>query len=176
MSRSDQDSREQRFAAPWGTALRLITIITCVVLVIVAVIVALAAKHSLLQYAAAGVPPLIVVGSWLFSVRGYVLRGACLWIIRPLWETCVPLAGLESVESDGKPLKSSLRVFGNGGLFSFSGWFWNSKRGLYRAWVTDLNSTLVLHFTHRRDIVISPAHPEAFKEGLKPWLTGRSHS
>ena len=52
-------------------------------------------------------------------------------------------------------------MFGNGGLFSFSGRFRNREVGPYRAFVTDWTRAVVL-FVPGRAIVVSPADPAAF--------------
>lgn len=54
---------------------------------------------------------------------------------------------------------------GNGGLFSFTGWYRNKILGVYRAWVTDLRSTVILRF-EKRAVVLSPADPNAFIRDL----------
>jgi hypothetical protein len=58
-------------------------------------------------------------------------------------------------------MKSSLRTFGNGGIFSISGWFYRKGFGAYRAFVTDPRQTVVLRFPSRR-VVLSPDDPEGF--------------
>jgi hypothetical protein len=52
-------------------------------------------------------------------------------------------------------------LFGNGGLFSFTGLFRNRSLGTYRAFLTDLHRTVVLHFS-KRTVVLSPSAPDDF--------------
>ena len=73
----------------------------------------------------------------------------------------MPLAGLQQVTVDPKATKRSLRSFGNGGFFSFTGWYYNKQLGKYRMFATDLERTVVLHFADRR-VVMTPDDPEAF--------------
>ena len=58
-------------------------------------------------------------------------------------------------------MRWSTRTFGNGGLFSFTGFFRNKALGAYRAFVTDPHQTVVLHFP-TRTVVVSPSAPEQF--------------
>ena len=58
-------------------------------------------------------------------------------------------------------MRGSLRLFGNGGIFSITGLFRNRALGNYRAFVTDLKRTVVLRFPERI-IVVSPECPEKF--------------
>jgi hypothetical protein len=79
----------------------------------------------------------------------------------------LPLAGLKSAEVMPRAMSGSLRICGNGGAFSFTGWFRNKPLGYYRAFVTDLNRTVVLRF-EKRTVVVSPAEPEEFVRKLTP--------
>jgi hypothetical protein len=62
-------------------------------------------------------------------------------------------------------MTKSLRTCGNGGAFSFTGWYWSKSLGFYRAFVTDLNRTVVLRF-EKKTVVVSPGEPEDFAEAL----------
>ena len=72
-----------------------------------------------------GVPLLVLLGSLVFMVRGYVLTESSIEILRLGWSTDLPFAGLAAVNAEPHGLRRSLRLFGNGGLFAISGWFWN---------------------------------------------------
>ena len=63
-------------------------------------------------------------------------------------------------------MRRSLRTFGNGGVFGFTGWFYNSRLGRYRAWVTDPKRAVVLVFPDRT-IVVSPGRPHLFVDELR---------
>ena len=72
--------------------------------------------------------------SLLFTVRGYRIEMGCLYIERLIWDTRIDLRHLRSVEADPDAMARAWRTFGNGGLFSFSGWF----RNIYDAVTTSL--------------------------------------
>ncbi|MGV3753832.1 MAG: PH domain-containing protein [Verrucomicrobiota bacterium] len=98
----------------------------------------------------------------LYTVRGYRLEKGQLFVHRLLWETPVPLDGLQSAQViNSNVIKGSLRLFGNGGLFAFCGWFWNRELGRYRMWVTD-TKRLVLIRCGERTLVVSPDDPQEF--------------
>ena len=97
----------------------------------------------------------------LFSVRGYALKPDTLLVKRLLWNTEVPLRGLRSADADPTLLAGSWRTFGNGGFFSFSGWFYNKALGKYRAFVTNHDDTVVLRFSDRT-VVVSPSPADEF--------------
>ena len=109
--------------------------------------------------------PLVVVACALFTVRGYRIEGHALLIDRLLWATRIPLNGLLTVSIEPRAMRGSVRTCGNGGLFSFTGLYWNRNLGHYRAFVTDLNHTVVLRFV-TRTVVVSPDRPEEFVREL----------
>ena len=115
----------------------------------------------------AALPLLTLPGAALFVIRGYALEAGHLAIRRLLWTTRLPLAGLQAVEVLPGAMRGSLRLFGNGGLFSFTGLYRSRPLGNYRAFVTDLNRTVVLRFVNRT-VVVSPGDPGAFAAGLAP--------
>jgi len=62
-------------------------------------------------------------------------------------------------------MRGSIRTFGNGGFFSFSGLYRNTLLGPYRPFVTDFRHTVILRY-HDRTIVVSPPEPEEFSNAL----------
>jgi hypothetical protein len=62
-------------------------------------------------------------------------------------------------------MRGSIRTFGNGGAFSFSGVYYNKRLGSYRAFVTDPRRAVVLRYATRK-VVLSPAVPEDFVNDL----------
>jgi hypothetical protein len=117
-----------------------------------------------------GVPLLILALAALWTVRGYELGGGSLSIQRGFWRTRVSLAGLLSASTDAQALRSSLRLFGNGGLFSFSGLFWNRRLGRFRIFATDPARAVVLRFEHRT-IVVTPDRPGDFVAAVRDAVT-----
>jgi hypothetical protein len=62
-------------------------------------------------------------------------------------------------------MRWSIRMCGNGGLYSYSGFFRNKALGTYRAFVTDPHQTVVLHFPNRT-VVVSPSAQEEFVDDI----------
>ena len=107
----------------------------------------------------------ILFGTALFTVRYYTVTPEAILVRRLLWETTLPIKGLLQAEFEPNAMKSSLRIGGNGGLFSFSGFFMNQSLGTYRALVTDPTLSVVLKYPDRK-VVISPATPAEFVRDL----------
>jgi hypothetical protein len=89
----------------------------------------------------------------LFVIRSYTIEPGALVIRRWLWDTRLPLAGLQSAVVQPNAMRWSIRLCGNGGMFSITGWYRNRALGNYRAFVTDLNRTVVLRFARRTVVV-----------------------
>lgn len=154
------------FSVRVGRLVPISTAVLCVVFVLLAVILYLwlpeaQAKHSAVAFMIA--LPLLCMP---FVVRGYRLDGSTLYVKRLLHETAIDLSGLRRVEVMPGGLKG-LRVFGNGGLFSISGWFWSRDLGLYKAYAMDLGPTLYLKWD-KGGVMLTPTEPEAMLRRLQP--------
>ncbi len=151
------------FKAPWGWTLILVSVFASVAVLAVPVVglAALSHQHPAAALLMVAAPLVVLLGCALYTIRGYSLDHNLLLVHRLFWATSLSLAGLQSASYEPRAMRWSLRTFGNGGFFSFSGFFRNRRLGAYRAFVTDLKRTVVLRFS-TRTIVVSPAAPEQF--------------
>jgi hypothetical protein len=63
----------------------------------------------------------------------------------------------------GRNIYWGVRVFGNGGVFAGTGFFWNRQFGLFRAYVTSARrADMLMVQTPARNVLITPEDPEAF--------------
>jgi Bacterial PH domain len=160
----------KRFNAPWSTSLIVVSaIVTTVCLAVTALLwrSLTAAEFGSFSFWLTLLPLALVVGSALFTVRGYTLSGDVLFIHRLFWSTRLTLAGFRSAEFHPAAMRGSIRTFGNGGFFSFTGWYRNQLLGSYRAFATEPQLTTALRFTDRT-VVLSPDRPEEFIRELSP--------
>jgi hypothetical protein len=158
----------RHYEAPWSTSLIVMSVLTTVVCLgaTVGAWLSLAARHppGVLE----GVmllPLLILFGAALFTIRGYSIASDFIQVHRLLWSTALPRVGLESAQVEPDAMRGSIRTFGNGGAFSFTGFYYNRRLGSYRAYVTDPRRAVVLRYANRR-VVLSPAAPEDFVHDL----------
>jgi hypothetical protein len=151
------------YQAPWGKPLTIGSAILTVVCVGVTIIHPPQVMHELGAWVVLlrWLPMLVMAGCLPFVIRGYSLTQDAILIRRLFWTTRLERADLISAEHLPKAMRKSLRTCGNGGFFSITGWYWSKSLGPYRAFVTDLNRTVVLRFK-KRTVVISPAPPEEF--------------
>ena len=146
----------KHYQAPWSRSLIIMSALGAVVCVGAAVGVTWSGRSWI-----ALLPLTILCGGILFTIRGYSVAPDAILVHRLFWTTRLPLVRLESAQFEPDAMRGSLRTFGNGGLFSFSGFYRNSSLGSYRAFVTDPHRTVVLHFP-ARTVVVSPSTPDDF--------------
>lgn len=158
----------KHYEAPWSTSLVVMSVFTTVICLGVAAGAAWEAAASpqtaLLRWVAL-LPLLILFGAALCTIRGYTIASDAILVHRLLWSTALPRAGIQSASAEPDAMRGSLRTFGNGGAFSFSGLYYNKRLGTYRTFVTDPRRTVVLRYPTRR-VVLSPAAPEDFVSDL----------
>ena len=156
------------YAAPWGRPLKITSVFaTLLCLGIAAWSFAGPSSIKWVGY----LPLAFALGSALFMVRGFELSKDALRVKRLFWTTRLPLADLATAEWDPAAMRRSIRTLGNGGFYSYTGYYRNKALGSYRAYVTDLDRAVVLRFTDRR-LVISPDDPAGFLRELQA-LTGK---
>lgn len=150
-----------KFGAPWSRQLKVLTSVFTLFLLGLPLILLDRAPEDppTIYLISIWLPVAILVLSALFAIRGFVVEGNRLLVLRPLWKTRLSLQGLQRAEADPEAMQGSIRTFGNGGLFGFIGLFRNKKLGRYRAFATDEKNAVVLRFaTHT--LVITPEQPQ----------------
>src|ERR1035438_10386812 len=164
----------KHYEAPWSTSLIVISVLTIVVCLGVSVGAwweAQVGHHPAPLQWVALLPLVILFGCTLCTIRGYSISSDSILVHRLMWSTALSRAGLQSAQVEPDAMRGSLRTFGNGGAFSFTGFYYNKRLGSYRAYVTDPHRTVVLRYANRR-VVLSPATPEEFVQDLalaKAW-------
>jgi len=156
------------YQAPWGRALIVISglLVFLSIASLVGLPMLLANVPQGMALWAPWLLPAIVLCCLPFMIRGYAITEDAILIRRLFCTTRLDRNGLKSAEVVPKAMGRSLRTFGNGGGFSFTGWYWSKSLGFYRAFVTDLNRTVVLRFGNRT-VVVSPDDPVEFVNELK---------
>jgi hypothetical protein len=151
------------FRAPWSNTVRNVTVLSLVILALpmLAAFFAPTQPPLLAAILLIGVPPFIAAVTFAGRVRGYTLTEDAITVRRGLRDTRLPLEGLRSVTGDVDAMRGSIRVLGNGGMFSITGRFWNGKLGWYRAFATDPSRAVILRYP-KRTIVITPHDPQHF--------------
>jgi len=152
------------FAAPWSRSLRSATVASVALLIALTITgLFLGPRQSLVWRAAlVGVPLAVLLGTAPFAVRGYFLTERHIEVRRLGWRSALPLAGLISVTGVPEGLRGSVRIFGNGGLFGITGWFWNRRIGRFRAYATDPERAVLLRYADGKKLVVTPHDVQHF--------------
>lgn len=149
----------KHYKARWGIS--LITISIVATLVCLGVSLGLRFDRGETMPGMALLPIAVVIACALFTIRGYTLTHDFLLIRRLFWATRLPLGELQSARFEPDAMGWGIRTFGNGGFFSFTGFYHSKTLGSYRAFVTDRHQAVVLKFP-AKTIVVSPSAPEEF--------------
>jgi hypothetical protein len=152
------DTLRKHFRAPWGWKLWALTLVAGG---------ALGAGF----YATGAIWVRVLLGGILAftfarAVRGYSVQDGAIHVHRLGWAKQIDLDDVQDVEIAPGVMTGSIRTFGNGGLFAFTGWYRNSTLGSYRAYATKGDNTVVLRTTGG-PIVITPDDPAGFVEAVR---------
>lgn len=106
---------------------------------------------------------LILMCTGLLSVRGYAVGQGQLIVKRPLWSTRIALSGLSEVS-----LMPGLGIslFSTRGFFGMIGYAYRKGVGVYRMYATNPSKGVLLRFSSRRPVVVSPESPEDFLDAV----------
>lgn len=150
-------------AASTGTGIQLVTAFVLVLNAILYV----GALRDLASLPVAVCLSAVALACYLFwAPVTYELTPEGLTVIfRASRKTFGPVIGCSRVN---QRLGISLRLWGNGGLFSGAGIFWSRGLGVFRAYITrSRHSDWVLVETGRGKVVISPENVDSFLEGCR---------
>jgi hypothetical protein len=157
----------RRYGAPWSLLLKGITFGVITVMTLVVLLAWTRGEAEPVPRFIMTLPLLVVGATAFWAVLGYEIGSDVLEIRRPLHVTRIPLRGLREVREDPRAMQRALRVFGNGGMFAFTGLFRNREVGRFRAYVTDRGRAVFLFFDDGRTICVSPDDPRGFARRLR---------
>jgi len=104
---------------------------------------------------------LVIAGCYLTAPIAFELTGDELTVFTRIGSrTFGPVVHCRRVE---RTIWIGLRLFGNGGIFAGTGFYWSPYYGVFRAYVTTARRAQMLMVeTPRQKILISPQDPESF--------------
>jgi hypothetical protein len=155
------------FAAPWATSLKVISLLSTILLLAILWLLPLPEQPVWLRAAVRVLPLVILGGCALFTVRGYEVEDRWLNVRRLLWVTRIPLRTLTDAEWRHGSFGWAWRTCGNGGLYSFTGWYHQKPLGSFRALATRTTDAVILKFSDRKSIVVTPDDPAGLVEAVK---------
>jgi hypothetical protein len=159
---------KRTFPASWSKLLKMISFLSA--LLLPAILWSLPVPEEAgwgIRVAIRVLPVVLLAGCALFTVRGYEVADGCLSVRRLFWLTRIPIRTLTDAEERRGSFGWAWRTCGNGGLFSFSGWYFQKSLGSFRALATRTGDVVILKFSDRRPIVVTPDDIDGFVEAVK---------
>ncbi|MBL7766165.1 MAG: hypothetical protein JNJ58_08740 [Chitinophagaceae bacterium] len=112
---------------------------------------------------------LILLVAWVYSPRSYEVNAQEILIHRKAGDYKISRDQLASVMPlSSEDMGQAWRMFGNGGVFGYTGWFSSRKIGKMRWFVTQRNNYILLTLKDGRKMVISPDDPKGFLAAIQP--------
>ncbi len=137
-----------------------IRIVTSIVIALTAAffVSAFYSRWALIPAAAMAI---ILLGCYLTAPVSYELDGDRLTVFTHVGSrTFAPVVQCSPVE---RKVYLGIRLFGNGGLFAGTGWYWSRHYGIFRAYVTSARvADMLMVETPNQKVLISPEDPPAF--------------
>ncbi len=158
---------KRTFAAPWATSLKVISFLSTILLLAIMWLLPSPNQPAWLTPALRTLPVVLLAGCALFTVRGYEVADGWLNVRRLLWVTRIPLRTLTDAEWRRGSFGFAWRTCGNGGLYSFTGWYHQRSLGSFRALATRTTDAVILKFSDRKPIVVTPDDPAGLVEAVR---------
>ena len=103
-----------------------------------------------------------------FMPLGYKITESEIVVERMLSSVRFKTDDVKSIQEIGKhTIAGSVRTFGNGGLFGFTGYFANSALGKMTWFVTRKDTLVLIDLLDGKKILISPNEPKEFMNAFK---------
>jgi hypothetical protein len=98
----------------------------------------------------------VILLSLLFIPRDYIVDEKSLLIRKTFMPIIINGNEIESVSRPSKAdMKWSIRAFGIGGYFGFSGYYWNKALGDFRMWVGEAKNYILIEISKGKKFVIA---------------------
>jgi hypothetical protein len=142
------------FTASYDRTTKIVSAVVCLGLLGI-----ILAVHNLIL---AVLALLVLVVSFTYSPRGYVVEGQSILVKRLAGTVRVPLAGVrEARKTTAEDWSGCIRLWGNGGLFGYYGLFSTSKLGRSTWYVTNKSNGVVV-ITAAKTVLLSPDDTDGF--------------
>lgn len=113
----------------------------------------------------------VVFFCWYFSVKEYIINEDGVTIVKPFSRLLIgwhEISDIIRISRDD--LRSSIRLWGNGGVFGIYGFFKNKVLGKYQAYFADFDNLVLIRKRDGKNLVISPFNSDFFIEYAKKFL------
>ena len=101
----------------------------------------------------------ILAGAWVYSPQKYFVSENKIKIVRPVNTITIPISKITNIEDKEINAFKTIRLWANGGLFSFTGTFYNKADGKFQMHAKN-NRYIMIHADNK--YVLSPDDKEQF--------------
>ena len=147
------------FAAIWSAKLILVSLTATVVLAFGAYLAGTRRRvKPLMRFIGCVIPLVVIGGSAVMCVRGYVLDEDSLRIKRLFEDTSIALSEINSAEHNPEATRQLSRTWGNGGVYAYVGDFESHTLGAFKCLCHQLGrrSGAAIERKHRGNQPIGP--------------------
>ena len=106
--------------------------------------------------------------NFLYAPLGYEINPQNISIIRRVNSFVIPRSEILSIEplSDDE-MGRAWRLFGNGGMFGYTGWFSSSKQGRMRWFVSQRKNYIAITLQNHKKYIVSPDDVDGFMQAMQ---------
>lgn len=106
--------------------------------------------------------------TFLYAPLGYEINPHNISIIRRVNSFVIPRSEILSIEplSDDE-MGRAWRLFGNGGMFGYTGWFSSSKQGRMRWFVSQRKNYIAITLQNHKKYIVSPDDVDGFMQAMQ---------
>ena len=158
-----------KFTASYGDKVKIITLSATVLFLVLAILQIIPSLRigGIFSLMIPAFLILILGIAWGFATNGYEVNSQELVIKRPFKDVIIQKKDMLSAEAvDRERLRFSVRVFGNGGLFGFYGYYANKSIRRMTWYATRLDTAVLIITQKGSKIILTPDERQKFIDAL----------
>ena len=106
--------------------------------------------------------------TFLYAPLGYEINPQNISIIRRVNSFIIPRSEILSIEPlSDDDMGRAWRLFGNGGMFGYTGWFSSSKQGRMRWFVSQRKNYIAITLQNHKKYIVSPDDVDGFMQAMQ---------
>ncbi len=114
----------------------------------------------------------LIIAMYLLMPRSVQTGSTGITILRKISPVVIPFADLKSIRmAETEEMKGVIRTFGNGGLFGYTGLYYNKKLGSMTWYCTQRKNYIIIDKKDNKRIVITPDQPEEFIRDIRQFIS-----
>ena len=113
----------------------------------------------------------LMIAMYLLSPLSVEITNTGLIIHRKIYSRNILFKDIESIRmAEPDEMNGTIRTFGNGGLFGYTGMYWNKKLGSMRWYCSQRKNYILIDKEGNKRIVITPDDPDDFIKDVRQFI------